>query len=402
MARKNNSRKLNLENLEARDLKAGNITLTVVNEELRVTGDDNANQLEIHQSVGNIYRVTGLNGTKINGKEDKLISFKGGIRVDLRGGDDQILMGGSTFVDDVHGNLTILTGQGKDKVTLGKVDVQGSTNINTDTEADIVNLTNGNYNDLSVNTGAGDDHLNLSSVNARKLTAVLGSGADAMFAKSISAEVSADIQAGSEADLVTLDSVGTLELSVDTAAGDDVVTMRKTFFTNDIGIDTGADNDTVKFENAVIFGELVVDTDEGDDNVVAEGMETNNDVTIRTGIGNDSVLLTDVGVPGGGFGSPLNMLIETSDGDDLVDLTRVNLFEDLRINTGSQQDLVRLAEVEADRLFANLGTNQDEFRIRDSDFSVAVIDGGDNFDKFFDLLGNDIDALTLNNFESIQ
>ncbi len=158
---KKSVRPLGLESLESRELKAGNVSVSVVNEELRVVGDSNANQVEIHQSVGNVYRVTGLNGTKINGREDRLFSFKGGISVDLREGDDKFVMGGNLFEDDVHGNLNIKMGSGRDRVILGKVEVQGSTTINTDQDADQVDL-DGFYNALTVNTDDGDDIVNTS------------------------------------------------------------------------------------------------------------------------------------------------------------------------------------------------------------------------------------------------
>ena len=123
MTRKDTGRPVRFETLEDRKLMAGNITASVVNEELVLTGDGLGNQVEVHQTTGNLYKVTGLNGTKINGKADKSFLFDKGIRVDLKGGDDEFKMGGTVFFDDVDGNLNINMGAGKDKVTLGRVDV---------------------------------------------------------------------------------------------------------------------------------------------------------------------------------------------------------------------------------------------------------------------------------------
>lgn len=113
-------RRFQVEALERRNLMAGNVLVSVNNGVLNVVGDAQANQVEIHQSTVNWYNVTGLNGTTINGKDNKLIRVTGGMKIDLKAGDDQLSMGGTVFVDDVDGALNIVMGAGRDKVTLGR------------------------------------------------------------------------------------------------------------------------------------------------------------------------------------------------------------------------------------------------------------------------------------------
>ena len=57
-----------LEQLEGRDLMAGNVNVAVVNDDLVITGDNNGNQIIVHQSAGRLV-VEGVN-TKINGKDN--------------------------------------------------------------------------------------------------------------------------------------------------------------------------------------------------------------------------------------------------------------------------------------------------------------------------------------------
>ncbi len=298
-------RRMSLEALESRELKAGNVSVSVVNEELRVVGDNNANQIEIHQSVGNIYKVTGLNGTKINGKEDKLFSFKGGISVDLKGGDDKFVMGGVLFNDDVHGNLNVTMGAGKDKVILGKVNVQGTTTINTDNDADQVTL-DGSYRTLNVNTGAGDDIVNTSTMLANNFNLNLGAGADSTKIEFSNIDNLLDIQASTEADSITLNHAFSDRIRIDSGAGKDSVLLKNQTQSNDLRVNTGADADTVEFNEYGPFGGTVsVDTADGDDIVRVKNSFINNNAEFKTGSGNDQVLFETVQVAG-------NLRIETA------------------------------------------------------------------------------------------
>ncbi|MFO0925230.1 MAG: hypothetical protein U0905_22440 [Pirellulales bacterium] len=389
-------RRMSLEALESRELKAGNVSVSVVNEELRVVGDNNANQIEIHQSVGNIYKVTGLNGTKINGKEDKLFSFKGGISVDLKGGDDKFVMGGVLFNDDVHGNLNVTMGAGKDKVILGKVNVQGTTTINTDNDADQVTL-DGSYRTLNVNTGAGDDIVNTSTMLANNFNLNLGAGADSTKIEFSNIDNLLDIQASTEADSITLNHAFSDRIRIDSGAGKDSVLLKNQTQSNDLRVNTGADADTVEFNEYGPFGGTVsVDTADGDDIVRVKNSFINNNAEFKTGSGNDQVLFETVQVAG-------NLRIETANGKDTIDLTKLTLSseKDITILTGDDDDIVRFNQVIADELFADLGKDRDEFRLRDTTLRVANINGGNNTDKFFDLLGNHITTLNVVDFEQL-
>ncbi len=203
------------------------------------------------------------------------------------------------------------------------------------------------------------------------------------------------IQSGAQADSITTDRVFADIIDIETAAGVDTVQLLNHTQSNELIVETGADADTVKFEQYGPFGGTVsVDTQDGDDQIIANNSLFNSNVDFVTGLGNDQVSILNSDIAG-------HLRVETASGDDIVDLTDVQLAtnRDVTILTGDDEDIVRLNNVVADELFADLGRDRDDFRLRDSTFRIATIDGGENTDRFFDLLGNHITNLSVVNFE---
>lgn len=413
MNRKNyNNRVVRFESLEDRKLMAGNITANVINDELVLNGDGSANAVEVHQTAFNIYKVTGLNGTKINGKDDKSFIVKKGILVDLKGGDDSFEIGGTVFVDDVDGRLKIDMGAGKDKVTLGRVRVDGDTTINTSTEDDTIILGLASLGKLTVNTGAGHDTFNTLFSTSGQTVVNMEAGNDKFFGSSSwnslkvdsgigddtielflgTADGNIDLQTGANKDTVKLQAVIAGSVTVDTAAGEDQVILQGGLKTNSSSIKTGSENDSVEFKGATMQTALTVDTADGLDRIVATDTTFEKALTLNTGLGNDVVELNRVT-------ALRSVNIDTDKGDDTVTLIDVKANgQRIDINTRDGEDKVSLTRVVADQIFAKLGNGRDEIRIRDSKFRITNLDGESDSDKFFDLLGNDFGTLTLTSF----
>lgn len=407
------TRAIRFENLEDRKLMAGNITASVVNDELVLTGDGSANAVEVHQTALNIYKVKGINGTTINGKDDKSFIVKKGILVDLKGGDDRFDIGGVIAADDVDGRLKIDMGAGADKVNIGRTKVQGETTINTGTEGDTVNIgAFAALHKLTVNTGSGDDSVSTGLAGVGIATINMESGKDKFFGSGnfeslrvdsgigdddielflATSPGNIDLLSGADADKVKVQAVIAKAVNVDTAAGADHVTLAGGLQTVSASVKTGADGDSVEFQAASIHTALTIDTADGVDSVVALDTTFDKALTIKTGLGNDVAELNRVT-------TLRDINIDTDKGDDVVTLVDVNAASRrIDINTGDDRDKVSLTRVVADQLFAKLGNNDDEIRIRDSKFRVTNLDGEGGFDKFFDLGGNDFGLLTLNGF----
>jgi hypothetical protein len=413
MARKNQNRSVRLETLETRNLMAGNITASVVNDELVLNGDNLANQVEVHQTAGNLFKVKGLNGTTINGKADKSFIFQKGIRVDLKGGDDHFFSGGTVFVDDIHGDLNINMGAGKDSVLLGRVNVQGKTVIDTSTEDDVVGINLAVLKNLTINTGSGSDTVNMGLMNAKATTVNMDAGNDKFFSTFSSTE-SLKVESGNGDDTVELfisTSSGVVDLltgnnndvvkvqasiankfNIDTSSGDDKVELSGSIDAAETNVNTGSENDQVDVINGNIRSRLNVDTADGTDRLRVIDSTLKERVDFKTGLGNDIVELNRV--------AALNRInIDTAAGDDTVDLVDLNAAgKIIDLKTGDNRDKVSLNRVVADQFLADLGSGDDELRIRNSKFRVTTLNGGANTDKFFDLLGNDFGLLTVISF----
>lgn len=394
-------------------MMAGNITASVVNEELVLTGDAQGNQVEVHQTTGNIYKVKGLNGTTINGKSDKSFIFQKGIRVDLKGGDDEFISGGTVFFDDIDGNLNINMGAGKDKVSLGRVSVEGDTNIDTSTEDDVVNFAAASLRKLTLNTGSGSDSVSMAFSTSKQTTINMDLGNDKFISgSSVSDSIKVDTGAGDDQvefflggsngnieiltgankDTVKLQALQAQNISVDTSSGDDTVDLAGGIVATAANIKTGTENDTVNFNAATVRTNLNLDTADGIDKIKAIDTTFEKLFDLRTGSGNDVIELNRVK-------ALKKISIDTAAGDDIVDLLDLTANgQVIEINTGNDRDKVNLNRVVADQLIANLGSGNDELRIRNSTFKVTKLDGGANSDAFFDLLGNNLGLLTLASF----
>src|SRR5262245_43598107 len=107
-------RTLAVERLEERRLLAGNVTASVVNGNLVVSGDSASNDVVIAQTPSGIV-VLGQPGTTINGGASfTAVGVTGDVRVTLGGGNDTLQAAVA-----VPRDLTIDLGSGDDAVTFG-------------------------------------------------------------------------------------------------------------------------------------------------------------------------------------------------------------------------------------------------------------------------------------------
>lgn len=152
-----NTKHPKLERLERRRLLSGNVTVTA-DETMtaHLLGDNKDNQIEITANPGVGYLVTGLNGTTVNGVHAVSINTQPALKFDvsLGKGKDRVSFNGAFGTQD----LNIMTGDGKD----------------------IVSLSDGtHFGDINIDTGAGDDQVILSGIHGTKnLNVSTGDGKD--------------------------------------------------------------------------------------------------------------------------------------------------------------------------------------------------------------------------------
>jgi len=303
---------LAFEQLEPRQLLAGNVTAGVQGQMLLILGDDDANGVTVtYNATDKTYRVIGKDAggspTTVNGLDTSQaanIVPLGGVKqvaVYLHAGDDELTVGSPQAVDTVIARwLSIHMGDGNDKVTLGTAgNVPGgsapvTTSLRTGTGV-TVDLGGGNDQlslaqtdiglSLRVIAGEGDDDVifateftptgsstaDLFPVRVRgHAKIVLGGGADELDMKNVvvggdlritdfsgpanialhnlTVGKQLDIDTGNEVDSIAIDLVHAGQLSVDTNGAVDDVDVTKSRFRS-MNVKLGGGRDTMLVRN---------------------------------------------------------------------------------------------------------------------------------------------------------
>ena len=203
------TRALGFENLETRNLMAGNVTATISNGNLKIVGDTAANDITVNFTANGALTVVGNNATTVNGAANAAFTNVSSVGIRLGEGNDVAVVDGNSFslgggvritdrsgantytvreitldgqvnirasggnqtvtVDDIFGSLVhIRTGVGNDTVNLG--DITGSARLLTGRGDDDINFNGDITGNLFLNGGLGDDLLTItagSEVNGR-------------------------------------------------------------------------------------------------------------------------------------------------------------------------------------------------------------------------------------------
>lgn len=133
-----------------------NVAVKQSGKTLVIEGDNAANHLLLEQIGVDRYRVSGENGTRLNGQTDPLEFRKiNGVVISLRRGDDALEVRGAA---GASGNwLIIVSGDGHDRITLDTIRQRGDTTIIADNGNDEVNVVNAMFERLVVLLGDGND-----------------------------------------------------------------------------------------------------------------------------------------------------------------------------------------------------------------------------------------------------
>ncbi len=277
-------RTLGLESLEARDLKAGDVSVLKSGDDLVIIGDGAANEIRIRQSLGRLV-VEGLNGTEINGRDRAFKEFiSGNIRIDLNNGLDKVTVDHETpllfqtdlkgdlqidevedvklFNMDLHGDLDVDLEGVSGRLRMFDFEVEGSTNIHGTGGAQDVELAAGFF-DQTVNinlAGGGNDDVKLTNITAdRSVNITTGSGRD-------------DVR------IEFFTRIGD-DLRIDTGADDDFISVQGAIITDDLDIDVGSDDNEVLIDS-IIVDDIFINLDDGDDDILTIEVEDADVVNI--------------------------------------------------------------------------------------------------------------------------
>lgn len=425
-----------LERLESRACMAGDVTVAVDSSMIRILGDDVANQIQVDQVTPNLVRVTGLEGTTVNGLVAAIVPLDGKeLRIDLKGGDDLLR------TDDFNGQplivqrLKIEMGDGLDRVELDETQVLGTSDVairlarNDQAAKDVLTIDDAVFNgNVMIVTGGGDDVVDIDDAEFKKdLNIEAAAGNDDVSLNDV--EVGRDLrittQDGDD-EVAVVDTDVLRDLKIETGKGNDAVEAGRDFdfltVARNVAIAGGDGDDTISVaapsDDVVIGGDLTVAGGAGNDDIAVGGgnapVVVAGVIRIDGGAGNDTALLEEVsarevtvdfrdglsdlrangvGVSGkatfkAGSGVHvvnINGLTATevnlgyANGKTTADMTAVTAGK-LAVTTGNEADTVHLRQSAVRRFFAQLGRGDDVLTADQIASSKMEIDAGDGND----------------------
>lgn len=294
-----------LEALESRTLLAGNVTATINDGNLTLTGDDEANSVEVSVVDGDIV-VTGLDDTTVNDSTDAFVAVAGDTTLSgnltslLGGGNDTLRITGPLMVD---GTTSVSDSSGVTQVGITDATLDGNVNISTGPAADAISITGSTLNSsLTVNAGAGDNQVSVFD------TTIAGGVAVSSW------------QGSSRFDRFATSRFGE-RLAEHFPRLFDHITTRLASWNHCsfgfAGLGTSGANDVVVEESTV--GSLNVKTGRGADDIVVQDSTVNGAVKATTGGGDDFVMFDGATVNG-------NSKLYLLQGDDTVVTQNTNNF----------------------------------------------------------------------------
>ncbi len=163
--RKLNNNRWTFEQLENRNLLAGNVISAQSGDQLVLTGDIKANVLTITQNSNGSIKVTG-SGTKIDGLNSETFPGVTNLFIDMDGGNDVLTIKGVTLTGDTSEiGLGIIMGSGIDTLVMSGVNVTYQTAISGgDKNAMVIDKCNFNC-DLGIEGGEGVDAVTITRTN---------------------------------------------------------------------------------------------------------------------------------------------------------------------------------------------------------------------------------------------
>jgi len=248
MTRLPHTRRLQVQNLESRELMAGNINASVVGGDLVLTGDLESNAVAIVQQGPGKYLVGGLvhaggqttiTKAGVAANSHVLMGVTGDFEIRLRGGDDLLAMNSTGLPAGVKllvpDDLNVTAGNGNDTVNLNEVQVAGDANILLGNDHDLFVMTRGfvgsrrgfSDSDLYVNGSSGNDRVQINqSIIRDDLYLPLGHGNNVATLNQVSVQDNATIATGDGQDNVSLYGSSVADdLLIHTGEGTDLVRL---------------------------------------------------------------------------------------------------------------------------------------------------------------------------------
>ena len=411
------SRKLRLENLESKNLLAGDVTAQLIGGDLVITGDLLDNQVRIEPDsslvspgVGEV-TVRGIGTTTVEGGTS--VSFSGAMAVtgdvilnftvggnntvsfdklftstdllqlpgsiEMEGGaglenlfvGDTVVAGNVIFTDTTSGNGDSFAGLERSEVG-GNFTMTTASGAVSEIAVDIGSVVDGNVTLFATSSDVGQSFFGVrdSTIkgDARHFSEAASSG-NQFFGATVEDDVILDLTEGE--DFVTVADGNSVE---STTIGDD------------LRIYARGDNDDVNLSDFVVTDDLRIFAGGGDDEVALSDFIVHDDVVFRGGSGDDLLEIQEEDLGPNTIGDDL--YITGGEGIDDVGLEDVNIVDKLRISMGNGDDVVLLKDITVGRstlVSLGAGLNGASVETVNSGRSLTIVGRGTN-DIFLDAL----------------
>jgi cyclophilin family peptidyl-prolyl cis-trans isomerase len=241
-----------IEHLERRELLVGQVQAVVRGNDLILTGENSANQVEIAFFDGDV-AVRPKQGTRINGQTGRFIAFQntdtvpGSIRINMKKGDDTVILstglkvqkdvvvngrqGDDTLALDnaiVRDDLIFLGGVGSDSVSIEDSRIVDNTVVRMSHGDDLLSIVNSEVrDDLKVRGSLGDDSIVLDEARIEGRAQIrLHRGDDVINMRDsrVEGRVTLKMRAGADSVLID-DSSFERRVQVNLGQGDDQIAL---------------------------------------------------------------------------------------------------------------------------------------------------------------------------------
>jgi hypothetical protein len=348
-------RRLSIQLLESRLPMAGNVTVTLQDGLVTITGDDAANGVFITNTGVESLEMEGA-PTSINGVPGGSFDFgvQRSIRVQMGGGGDFVLCGSHEMFD-----LVAELGSGNDSFRGHQVD---------------------STKELIVDGGDGDD-------------SIVMTGEDRLNRFSNTAGTSMILHGGAGGDLVDLVNAGAgLELVVTGGAGSDSIKLQGGTVGNILLINGEADSDRIELRSTRTHV-MALHGEAGFNAFIIDHCTTNGGLAVHSGNEADSVQLLSSGAPD-------YVAFLMGGGSDYMIITQPNTNW-LGLFTGDGSDYVVMGGA-FDQIYADMGNDHDSLQVVNTTLrQSALFDGGAGGDVF-EVINSTFAFRALSNWEVLK
>lgn len=266
---------------------ANNVTAEISSGDLNLSGDAFANTVRVERTPTAV-RVTGQNGTRINGLPSVLLPTGPLVNVTalMDGGNDTV-----TFIGvGSFGDINIEGGLGNDALFLSQATFTGNVNIKGEEGNDRAFLrSTQTLGDISLDMGPGANTVGASFSSGNNFIVKGGELADRIDLGALTLTGSLDVASDKGADVVNAVQVETaLSAEFNLDEGMDRLTATNVITGLDFKVATGAQNDTVILSTVRALFNIGISLDEGNDLLRTSNVSAGSDAIAIGGAGFDT------------------------------------------------------------------------------------------------------------------